>query len=163
MHKKKQGKSEKKKQGNTQKNKRGPDPLILAFFVFLASFVLRLPLLFFVRFSFPSIFGVQGREKPLLFSGFPLLFFFFQKKHQESPRQTKPKKGPKRKVHEFYPFLCEFWRFSLGKQARFTSRTFVPDCPCEKFMNWPFFGWFAGVTPEKTRVGGSGGLEGQGG
>ena len=24
---------------------------------------------------------------------------------QESPRQTKPKKGPKRKVHEFRPFL----------------------------------------------------------
>ena len=26
---------------------------------------------------------------------------------QESPRQTKPKKGPKQKVHEFHPF-CEF-------------------------------------------------------
>ena len=39
---------------------------------------------------------------------------------QESPRQTKPKKGPKRKVHEFRPFLCEFWCFSLGKKARFT-------------------------------------------
>ena len=25
--------------------------------------------------------------------------------NQESPRQTKPKKGPKRKVHEFRPFL----------------------------------------------------------
>ena len=24
---------------------------------------------------------------------------------QESPRQTKPKKGPNRKVHEFRPFL----------------------------------------------------------
>ena len=24
---------------------------------------------------------------------------------QESPRQTKPKKGPKRKAHEFRPFL----------------------------------------------------------
>ena len=34
---------------------------------------------------------------------------------QESPRQTKPKKGPKRKVHELRPFLCEFWCFSLGK------------------------------------------------
>ena len=29
----------------------------------------------------------------------------FAKKDQESPRQTKPKKGPKRKVHEFRPFL----------------------------------------------------------
>ena len=26
-------------------------------------------------------------------------------KYQESPRKTKPKKGPKRKVHEFRPFL----------------------------------------------------------
>ena len=26
---------------------------------------------------------------------------------QESPRQTKPKKGAKRKVHEFRPFFCE--------------------------------------------------------
>ena len=61
---------------------------------------------------------------------------------QESPRQTKPKQGPKRKVHmNFAPiFLCEFWCFSLGKQARFTSRTFVPECPCEKFMNGSFFG-----------------------
>ena len=25
--------------------------------------------------------------------------------NQESPRQTKPKKGPKRKVHEVRPFL----------------------------------------------------------
>ena len=61
---------------------------------------------------------------------------------QESPQQTKPKKGPKRKVHEFRPFLCEFWCLSLGKQARFTNWTFVPECPCEKFMNWPFFGLF---------------------
>ena len=62
------------------------------------------------------------------------------KKTKVAPLQTKPKKGPKRKVHDFCPFFCEFWCFSLGKQARFTSRTFVPECPREKFMNWPFFG-----------------------
>ena len=39
--------------------------------------------------------------------------------------------------------------FPLGKQARFTSRTFVPGCPQEKFMNWPFLVWSAGLTPEK--------------
>ena len=76
------------------------------------------------------------------------------KRNQESPRQTKPKKGTTRKVHEFRPFLCEFWCVFLGKQARFTSRTFVPECPCGKFMNWPFFGlslvWFAGATPGGT-------------
>ena len=45
-------------------------------------------------------------EKIALFSGWrkkrrvlPRLWL------QESPRQTKPKKGPKRKVHEFRPFL----------------------------------------------------------
>ena len=39
-----------------------------------------------------------------------------------------------------FALFCEFGCFSKGKQARFTSRTFVPECPCEKFMNWPFFG-----------------------
>ena len=69
--------------------------------------------------------------------------------NQELPRQTKPKKGPKRKVHmNFAHFFCEFWCFALGKQARLTSRTFVPECPCKKFMNWPFFGLFAGATPD---------------
>ena len=59
---------------------------------------------------------------------------------QESPRQTKPKKGSKRKVHEFSPIFCEFWCFFLGKNKRDSHRTFVPECPREKFMNWPFFG-----------------------
>ena len=40
-------------------------------------------------------------------------------KNQESPRQTKPKKGPNEKFMHFALF-CEFWCFSLGKQARFT-------------------------------------------
>ena len=35
---------------------------------------------------------------------------------QESPRQTKPKKGPKRKVHEFRPFLW-ILVFFLGKTS----------------------------------------------
>ena len=39
-----------------------------------------------------------------------------------------------------FAHFCEFWCFSLGKQARFTYRTFVPEWPCEKFMNRPFFG-----------------------
>ena len=125
--------------------------------------------------------------------------------YQESPRQTKPKKGPKRKVHEFRPFLwilvfflrktstihIELWfRNAPGKsswtdlslvcrghswnnlehktlfpltspappketinqwtrsflQKAFRSYSYtVPrkwqaECPCEMFMNWPFFG-----------------------
>ena len=39
------------------------------------------------------------------------------------------------------PFFCEFWCFFLGKTStKLTYWTFVPECPCEKFMNWPFFG-----------------------
>ena len=48
----------------------------------------------------------------------------------------------------FAHLFCEFWSFSSGKQARFTYRTFVPECPREKLMNWPFLVWFAGATPE---------------
>ena len=59
--------------------------------------------------------------------------------NQESPQQTKPKKGPKRKVHEFRPFLW-ILVFFLRKTSTIHIRTFVPECPCEKFMNWPFFG-----------------------
>ena len=62
------------------------------------------------------------------------------KLHQESPRQTKPKKGPKRKVHEFCLF-CEFWCFSLGKQARFTLNFFFSGMPPRKVHELAFF-WF---------------------
>ena len=41
------------------------------------------------------------------------------RQNQESPRQTKPKKGPKRNIHEFHPFLW-ILVFLLRKQARFT-------------------------------------------
>ena len=63
------------------------------------------------------------------------------------PGKPNQRKGQNEKFMSFAHF-CEFWCFSLGKQARFTSRTFVPECPCEKFMNWPFLVWFAGVTPD---------------
>ena len=49
----------------------------LAFFDFLAFSLFRFSLLFWPFFlSFPRILGVPQREKPLYFSGFPLLFFF---------------------------------------------------------------------------------------
>ena len=53
-----------------------PDPPILAFFVFLAFFVLRGFLALFCAFlaSFPGILGVQQKEKSLLFSGRPCFF-----------------------------------------------------------------------------------------
>ena len=66
--------------------------------------------------------------------------------NQESPRQTKPKKGPKRKLHEFRPFLWILVFFlrktstihiellfgnALGKSS-WTDLSlvwFVPECP----------------------------------
>ena len=74
-------------------------------------------------------YGVATRST----AGWPALF-------HESPRQTKPKKGPKRKVHEFRSFLCEFWCFSLGKQARFTLN-FCSGMPLRKVHELTFF-WF---------------------
>ena len=44
------------------------------------------------------------------------------------------------KFMNFAHFFVNSGVFSLGKQARFTNWIFVPECPCEKFMNWPFFG-----------------------
>ena len=69
-------------------------------------------------------------------SAFSVLFLRFFRSRPGKPNQ---KKGQNEKFMNFARF-CEFWCFSLGKQARFTSRTFVPECPWEKFMNWPFFG-----------------------
>ena len=62
-----------------------------------------------------------------------------ENKIRSRPSKPNQRKGQNEKFMNFAHF-CEFWCFSLGKQARFTSRTFVPECPCEKFMNWPFFG-----------------------
>ena len=59
---------------------------------------------------------------------------------QESPRQTKPKKGPKRKVHEFRPFLRILVFFSSGKQARFTLN-FCSGMPLRKVHELTFL-WF---------------------
>ena len=58
---------------------------------------------------------------------------------QESPRQTKPKKGLKQKVHEFRPFLW-ILVFSLGKQARFTLN-FCSGMPLWKVHELTFL-WF---------------------
>ena len=54
------------------------------------------------------------------------------------PGKPNQRKGQNEKFMNFAHF-CEFWCFSLGNQARFTSN-FCSECPREKFMNWPFFG-----------------------
>ena len=64
---------------------------------------------YFIKNSLQTMFS-KLLERFLLFMVLCCNFF------QELPRQTKPKKGPKQKIHEFRPFWC----FSLGKQAQFT-------------------------------------------
>ena len=59
---------------------------------------------------------------------------------QESTRQTKPKKGAKTKSSWISPIFVNSGVFFPGENKRNSHRTLVPECPCEKFMNWPFFG-----------------------
>ena len=63
---------------------------------------------------------------------------------QEScPGKLKPNKGTITKSSsKFEAHFCEFWCFSLGKQARFTSNFCSGFSPREKFMN---FGLFFGL------------------
>ena len=60
------------------------------------------------------------------------------KNGRSRPGKPNQRKGQNEKFMNFAHF-CEFWCFSLGKQARFTSN-FCSGMPWEKFMNWPFFG-----------------------
>ena len=59
---------------------------------------------------------------------------FSQKNSGVAPSKPNQRKGQNEKFMNVALF-CELWCFSLGKQARFTYRTFVPESPCEKFMN----------------------------
>ena len=54
------------------------------------------------------------------------------------PGKPNQRKGQNKKFMNFAHY-CEFWCFSLGKQARFTLN-FCSGMPPGKFMNWPFFG-----------------------
>ena len=61
-----------------------------------------------------------------------------EKSKDQECRPGKPnqRKGQNEKFMNFALFLCEFWCFFLRKTStKLTSRTFVPECPCEKFMN----------------------------
>ena len=56
------------------------------------------------------------------------------------PGKPNQRKGQKRKVEEFRAHYCEFWCFSLGKQARFTLN-FCSGMPLRK-VHEPTFLWF---------------------
>ena len=72
------------------------------------------------------------------------------------PIRSRPGKPNQRKCQneKFMNFahFCEFWRFSLEKQARFTLN-FCSGMPLRKVHELTFFlVWFAGATPEPTPV-----------
>ena len=56
------------------------------------------------------------------------------------PGKPNQRTGPKRKVHEFRPFLSILVFFSLGKQARFTLN-FCSGTPLRKVHELTFL-WF---------------------
>ena len=79
--------------------------------------------------NFNPAWNFQSRRAILNFFNLWALRVWGGPQNKESPRQTKPKKGPKRKVHMNLPILVNSGVFAKEKQARFTYRTFVPECP----------------------------------
>ena len=69
---------------------------------------------------------------------------------EESPRQTKPKKGPKRKVHEFRPFLW-ILVFFLRKTCTIHIEFLFRNAPAKSSWTDLFLVWFAGATPESPQ------------
>ena len=66
---------------------------------------------------------------------------------QESPRQTKPKKGPRRKVHEFRPFLW-ILVFFLRKTSTIHIELLFRNAPAKSSWTDLSLVWFAGATPD---------------
>ena len=70
---------------------------------------------------------------------------------QESPRQTKPKKGPKRKVYEFRPFLW-ILVFFLGKTSTIHIESLFRNAPARSSWTDLSLVWFAGATGTVQRA-----------
>ena len=70
-----------------------------------------------------------------------------KKLSQESPQQTKPKKGPKRKVHEFRPFLWTLV-FFLRKTSTIHIELLFRNAPGKSSWTDLSLVWFAGATPD---------------
>ena len=66
------------------------------------------------------------------------------------PSKPNQRKGQNEKFMNFAHF-CEFWCFSLGKQARFTLN-FCSGTPLRKVHELTFLVWFAGATPDLTEA-----------
>ena len=97
----------------------------LAFFDFLAFFVFRFPSAFLL--SFPRILGLPRTEKPLLFPGFP--FLFFQKSKGQGRSQNSLES-------------LENWPIPpvrLGHSGRNSGRIpdLLPETLSERFLEFP--------------------------
>ena len=100
---------------------------------------------------FSTLFNRGGNRRAFRLPGagggsFPLCGGTFARSYSVSMKSfchsaTKPKKGPKRKVHEFRPFLCEFWCFSLGKTSTIHISNFCSGMPPGKVHELTFL-WF---------------------
>ena len=68
---------------------------------------------------------------------------------QESPRQTKPKKGPKRKVHEIFVHFCaNSGVFFLRKTSTIHIALLFRNAPAKSSWTDLSLVWFARATPE---------------
>ena len=81
-----------------------------------------------------------GRKTGLCFARFAFLI-------QESPRQTKPKKEPKRKVREFRPFLW-ILVFFLRRTSTIHIELLFRNAPSKSSWTDLSLVWFAGATPD---------------
>ena len=75
--------------------------------------------------------------------------YYRSSQNQESPRQTKPKKGPKRKVHEFCPFL-RILVFLLRKTSAIHIELLFWNAPAKS--SWTDFFWFGLPGPLLTKL-----------
>ena len=62
---------------------------------------------------------------------------------QESPRQTKPKKGPKRKAHEFRPFFVNSGVFFLRKRSTIHIELLFRNAPVKSSWTDLSLVWFS--------------------
>ena len=106
-------------------------------------------------------------EKFIRISYFDNLFSLLQS--GVTPANQTKERGKTKSLYEFRPLLCEFAGVFPEENKHDSHWTFVPECPCEKFMNWPFFGlvcrghsWLGGRFLLKFPEGGGGSPGGEG-
>ena len=92
----------------------------------------------------PEILSSTGtgvwRKASKAFPGSSSVLDKFQSaKIRSRPGKSNQRKGPNEKFINFAHFSVNSGVFPRDNKHD-SHWTFVPECPCEKFMNWPFFG-----------------------